>query len=83
MIGTTQDGFRIALLKDGELIEYHTEEKDSKFTVGDIYLGTVKKLAHNLNAGFVDIGYKKDAFLHYSDLGHQFCSLHKFTQLAQ
>lgn len=82
MIGTTQDGFRIALLKDGELVEYHTEEKDSKFTVGDIYLGTVKKLAHNLNAGFVDIGYKKDAFLHYSDLGPQFRSLHKFTQLA-
>jgi ribonuclease G len=82
VISTTQDGFRIALLKDGELIEYHTEEKDSKFTVGDIYLGTVKKLAHNLNASFVDIGYKKDAFLHYSDLGPQFHSLSKFMQLA-
>lgn len=82
VISTTQDGFRIALLKDGELIEYHTEEKDSKFTVGDIYLGTVKKLAHNLNASFIDIGYKKDAFLHYSDLGPQFNSLADFTQLA-
>jgi len=82
VISTAQDGFRIALLRDGELIEYHTEEKDSKFTVGDIYLGTVKKIAHNLNASFVDVGYKKDAFLHYSDLGSQFRSLHKFTQLA-
>lgn len=82
VISTTQDGFRIALLRDGELVEYHTEEKDSKFTVGDIYLGIVKKLAHNLNASFIDIGYKKDAFLHYSDLGSQFYSLHKFTQRA-
>jgi len=82
VISTTQDGFRIALLKDGELIEYHTEEKDSKFTVGDIYLGTVKKLAHNLNASFIDIGYKKDAFLHYSDLGPQFQSVANFMQLA-
>jgi ribonuclease G len=82
VISTTQDGFRIALLKDGDLIEYHTEEKDSKFTVGDIYLGVVKKLAHNLNASFVDIGYRKDAFLHYSDLGPQFHSAAKFTKLA-
>lgn len=82
VISTTQDSFRIALLRDRELIEYHTEEKDRKFTVGDIYLGIAKKLAHNLNASFIDIGYKKDAFLHYSDLGPQFHSLYKFTQLA-
>lgn len=82
VISAVQDGFRIAFLKDGALIEYQTEEKDTKFNVGDIYLGTVKKLAHNLNASFVDIGYKKDAFLHYSDLGPQFHSVSKFTQLA-
>ncbi|OJW69904.1 MAG: ribonuclease E/G [Candidatus Amoebophilus sp. 36-38] len=82
VISAVQDGFRIAFLKDGALIEYQTEEKDTKFTVGDIYLGTVKKLAHNLNASFVDIGYKKDAFLHYSDLGPQFHSVSKLTQLA-
>lgn len=82
VISATQDGFRIALLKEGNLIEYQTEEKDTQFTVGDIYLGSVKKLAHNLNASFVDIGYRKDAFLHYSDLGPQFYSLAKFTQYA-
>lgn len=82
IINVTQHGFRIALLKDKGLIEYHLEEKDHQFTVGDIYLGTVKKLAHSLNASFVDIGYKKDAFLHYSDLGSQFKSLNKFMQLA-
>eukprot|EP01132_Coremiostelium_polycephalum_P000136 gene136-185_t len=82
VISAVQDGFRIAFLRDGELIEYQTEEKDTKFTVGDIYLGTVKKIAHNLNATFVDVGYKKDAFLHYSDLGPQFHSISRFTQLA-
>ena len=82
VIGTTQGSFRIALLKDGELVEYHTEEKDSQFTVGDICLGVVNKIMPNLNAVFVDIGYQKDAFLHYSDLGPQFRSLHQFTQLA-
>ncbi|MEM9417304.1 MAG: Rne/Rng family ribonuclease, partial [Bacteroidota bacterium] len=82
VINATQNGFRIALLKDRGLLEYHLEEKDSQFTVGDIYLGTIKKLAPSLNASFVDIGYKKDAFLHYSDLGPQFKSLHKFMQLV-
>ncbi|MEM7382714.1 MAG: Rne/Rng family ribonuclease [Bacteroidota bacterium] len=82
VIGTTQGSFRIALLKDRELVEYHTEEKDSQFTVGDICLGIVKKIMPNLNAVFVDLGYKKDAFLHYSDLGAQFRSLNQLTQLA-
>ena len=82
VVNVTQNGFRIALLKDKGLLEYHVEEKNSRFTVGDIYLGTVKRLAPSLNAGFVDIGYKKDAFLHYSDLGLQFSSLNKFMQLV-
>lgn len=82
VINATQNGFRIALLKDRGLLEYHLEEKANKFTVGDIYLGTIKKLAPSLNASFIDIGYKKDAFLHYSDLGPQFNSLHKFMQLV-
>ena len=82
VISATQESFRIALLQDRQLVEYHTEDRDSQFTVGDIYLGTVKKLVPNLNASFVDIGYKKDGFLHYSDLGPQFHTFHKFTQLA-
>jgi ribonuclease G len=82
IIGSTPEGIRIAFLRDGVLLEYQTEDKNTKFTVGDIYLGTVKQLADNLNAAFVDIGYKKDAFLHYSDLGPQFNSTYKFTQLV-
>ena len=82
VINATKNGFRVALLEDKGLLEYHIDEKDSNFTVGDIYLGTIKKLTPNLNAGFIDIGYKKDAFLHYSDLGPQFNSLNKFVQLV-
>ncbi|WP_171063017.1 ribonuclease E/G, partial [Larkinella sp. C7] len=80
VISSTQKGDRIALLQDKRLLEYHVEESDSSFTVGDIYLGTVKKLVTGLNAAFVDIGYEKDAFLHYLDLGSNINSLNKFTK---
>ncbi|GAA4416461.1 ribonuclease E/G [Nibrella viscosa] len=80
VISSTQKGDRIALLQDKRLLEYHLEESDSNFTVGDIYLGTVKKLVTGLNAAFVDIGYEKDAFLHYLDLGPNINSLNKFTK---
>ena len=82
VINSTQKGCRIALLRDKSLIEFHNEENANKFTVGDIYLGTVKKVVPGLNAAFIDIGYEKDAFLHYLDLGPQVSSLIKFTKFA-
>ncbi len=83
IISATQDGCRIALLKDKHLAEFHEEQDGSKFVVGDIYLGTVKKVVPGLNAAFIDIGYEKDAFLHYLDLGAKFSSLQKFTKLVR
>lgn len=83
IINGTQNGCRIALLKDKTLVEFHQEEEGSKFSVGDIYLGTVKKVVQGLNAAFIDVGYDKDAFLHYLDLGPQFSSLQKFTKLVR
>lgn len=83
IISGTQDGCRIALLKDKQLVEFHEEAEGSKFVVGEIYLGTVKKVVQGLNAAFIDIGYEKDAFLHYLDLGPQFSSLQKFTKLVR
>ncbi|MFN6944033.1 MAG: ribonuclease E/G [Cytophagaceae bacterium] len=79
-INSTQKGNRIALMKDKRLVECHYEDYGDKFTVGDIYLGTVKKLVPGLNAAFIDIGYEKDAFLHYLDLGPQIRSLNKYTK---
>ena len=80
VISASPKGTRIGLLQDKRLVEYHVEESESSFTVGDIYLGTVKKLVTGLNAAFVDIGYEKDAFLHYHDLGANFNSLNKLTK---
>lgn len=71
---------KIALLEDGRLFELHEEEESNEFTVGDLFLGRVKKLAPNLNAAFVNIGYDKDAFLHYQDLGPDFLSYQKFLK---
>jgi len=83
IVNSTQDGCRIALLKDKSLVEFHHESNANKFTVGDIYLGTVKKVVPGLNAAFIDIGYEKDAFLHYLDLGPQVRSLNRFTRNVQ
>ena len=80
IINSTQKGERIVLLKNKRVVEYHIEEKDNNFTVGDIYLGTVKKVVQGLNAAFIDVGYDKDAFLHYLDLGPKFSSLNTFTK---
>ena len=80
VISASQKGTRIALLQEKRLVEYQVEESESSFTVGDIYLGTVRKLVTGLNAAFVDIGYEKDAFLHYHDLGPNVQSLNKLTK---
>ncbi len=79
IINTTLKGHRIILLKNGKIIEYHKEEARDTYHVGDIYLGVIKKTIPSLNAAFVDIGHKKNAFLHYLDLGKQFPSQQKFT----
>ncbi len=79
-ISTTQKGDRIALLQDKRLVEYHFDETEHQFQVGDIYLGTVKKVVSGLNAAFIDIGYEKDAFLHYHDLSPNINSLNSFTK---
>ena len=73
----------IALLHDKRLVELHREKNNSKFSVGDIYLGKAKKVMTGLNAAFVDVGYEKDAFLHYLDLGPQVRSLIKYAELTQ
>ncbi|TCO10480.1 Rne/Rng family ribonuclease [Natronoflexus pectinivorans] len=69
----------IALLEDRKLAELRKEQSNVQFAVGDIYLGKVKKIMPGLNAAFVDVGYEKDAFLHYLDLGPQFRTLQKYV----
>ena len=81
IVDSRKEGISIALLNDGKLIELHKEQDGiNEFAVGDIYLGKVRKVVPSLNASFVDVGYEKDAFLHYLDLGPQFNSLNKFSR---
>lgn len=72
----------LALLEDKQLIELNKEKRNIQFSVGDIYLGKVKKIMPGLNAAFINVGYERDAFLHYLDLGAQFRSLHRYYALA-
>ena len=72
----------LALLEDKQLVELNKEKRDIKFSVGDIYLGKVKKIMPGLNAAFVNVGYERDAFLHYLDLGAQFRTQQKYYLTA-
>lgn len=79
IINATPTEVEIALLEDSKLVELHYQKTNNNFTVGDIFLGKIKRLMPGLNAAFVDIGHKKDAFLHYTDLGPKLRSLVKYT----
>ena len=82
IIDVSPSHVEIALLENKKLVELNRESSDLKFAVGDIYLAKVKKIMPGLNAVFVDVGYEKDAFLHYLDLGPQFQTLNKFLKQA-
>lgn len=83
VISATEGSLRICVLENKRISELHFEKPDNQFTVGDIYLARVKKIMPGLNAAFVDVGYSKDAFLHYLDLGPQIRSMQQFLQVAQ
>ncbi len=82
IINAAPSGVEIALLEDKKLVELHQESHDASFTVGDLYLGKVKKLVPGMNAGFVDVGFEKDGFLHYTDLSPYVRSLLRFTSYS-
>ena len=70
----------IAITEEKQLVEFQREKQTDTFSVGNIYLGRVKKIMPGLNACFVDVGSEKEAFLHYSDLGAQFYSIQKYLK---
>lgn len=70
----------IALLEDSRLVSLQKESRSLAYAVGDIYLAKVKKLMPGLNAAFVNVGYEKDAFLHYLDLGSRFATYAEFVK---
>ncbi len=81
IVDVTSAEVHIALMENHRLIEYNTESSTgNQFTVGDVHLGKVKKILPNLNAAFVDIGDKKEAFIHYLDLGLYFKAFDQFVR---
>ena len=82
IINSSDNEVEIGLMEDTKLVELHHQKTNTNFTVGDIFVGKIKRLMPGLNAAFVDIGHKKDAFLHYTDLGPKLNSLIKFTNSA-
>ncbi len=80
IIDVTESEISIALLENHRLIELNKEQNNSAFSVGDVYLGRVKKIMPALNAAFVDIGDDKDAFIHYLDLGLNFNAFDYFCR---
>lgn len=83
IINVTPQEITIAQCEDKVLVELGKEQCSSGFSVGDIYLGKVRKIMPGLNAAFVNIGHEKDAFIHYLDLGQHFPSLDKLTRSIQ
>jgi ribonuclease G len=82
IIRSNSEAVDFALLKDGKLIELHKEQETSNFQVGDIFIAKIRKPVAGLNAAFVNVGYEKDAFLHYHDLGPNLASQLKFIKLV-
>ena len=80
IVRNNKDNIDVALLKSGRLVELHKILPEDSFSIGDIYLGQVKKTSPQLNAAFVNVGYEKDGFLHYHDLGPQYNSLAYFVK---
>ncbi len=59
---------RVALIENGTLEEYSIERESDRNIVGSIFKGRVKNIEHGLKAMFVDIGFEKNAFLHFWDV---------------
>ncbi len=79
IINASATGAEMALLENGRLVELQHQKTNTNFAVGDILIGKIRKMMPGLNAAFIDIGHRKDAFLHYTDLGPKLRSLVKWT----
>jgi len=68
LINSTSLEIRIAIVEDGDLVEFMIQREQTRRLVGDVYLGRVNAILPGIQASFVDIGYEKAGFLHASDL---------------
>lgn len=59
---------KIALVENGNLIEYYEEDKESNRREGNIYVGIVKDIIVGMQSAFIDIGTEKNSFIHIKDI---------------
>ena len=83
IVNVSEGKVEMALLEDQKLMLVQTQKTTENLLVGDIFLGSIKKLMPSLNAAFVDIGLRKDAFLHYTDLGPQLRSMIRYSEMTR
>lgn len=82
IVDVQQKEISTALLEDSRLVSLQKESRDIAYAVGDLYFAKVHKLMPGLNAAFINVGYEKDAFLHYLDLGTRFSAYAKYIDAA-
>lgn len=82
IVDVGQKEISCALLEDSRLVSLQKESRSISYAVGDLYLAKVHKLMPGLNAAFIKVGYEKDAFLHYLDLGPQYSTYKQFLEAA-
>lgn len=80
VISAEKERTQIAILDDGELVELYIEGPENERTIGDIVLGRVRKIMPSIQAAFIDVGQKQDAFLHFSDLSDNIADLLAFVE---
>ena len=81
IVNVQEEQTRIAIVEDGKIVELYIENAENKRTIGNIYLGRIRKVMPSIQAAFVDIGQEQDAFLHFSDVSDNLRELQKFLQL--
>jgi len=72
---------RIAIVEEGKPAELYIEDAENKRTIGNLYLGRIRKVMPSIQAAFVDVGQDQDAFLHFSDLSDNLPYLLEYLSL--
>jgi len=75
VVNSSESQTRVAITEDSNLVDFFVDHPEKRRMVGDIYLGKVARVLPGIRAAFVDIGFKHDAFLHFSDIGDRMESL--------
>lgn len=78
VVNVADNRTRIAIVEDGKLAELYIENAEHKRTIGNLYLGIIRRVMPSIRAAFVDIGQEQDAFLHFSDLSENLPQLKDF-----